>query len=468
MRSPKQSQRFPKRPLSLATLSAFGNLIFATSACPVWSQLSAPSSPEKLPGGSVLSGKSPLAPGKGAATPSASNLSQEQRQARLQAQREAQEKAEELRMTTYGVVLPTDETPLAVAFRKASDGFRDAIADYTDAHVRIQHRLKEELPEGAREKWLDRLRAANLALRAYRDAAAALYASDSTKYSGVGALLREMLISDGKSDRLDHWTGPAKVLLDAKNLADDEVLLYAGFAGLVDGDFELVKRTWTELANSQKLGPQESILLSKLDEIKASWDNELKRREEDQSKNNPQVRILTTKGEIVVELFEDDAPESVRNFIYLVEQGYYTRKPFFFVKEHLLAQTGCEKGDGKGNAGYGVKPEADSPTRRNHFRGSLGMPVGMNTDPAQGSLNFAGSQFYFTFLPLPLADERNAVFGRVLTGIEVLGLLKVVDLTDEEARKDPSLKPDTVIKAEVIRKRDHDYRPTPTVGRLPR
>ncbi len=154
--------------------------------------------------------------------------------------------------------------------------------------------------------------------------------------------------------------------------------------------------------------------------------------------------------------------------MYLVEQGYYNRKPFFFVKEHLLAQTGCEKGDGKGSAGYGVKPEADLPTRRNHFRGSLAMPVGNISDPSQGSLSFAGSQFYFSFVPLPLADERNAVFGRVISGIETIGLFKIVDMTDEETRKDHSLRIDTIIRTEVIRKRDHDYRPNPVIGRLPR
>jgi peptidylprolyl isomerase len=386
----------------------------------------------------------------------------------LRAKQQADAKAEEFRMTTYGILSPSDETPLAVAFRKASDDFRNAIADYTLSHVKIQHRLKDTLPEGARENWLEQLLRSNQALRSYREAAANLFVSDPEKYSGIGLLLREMLITDGKSDRLDHWTVPAKVLLDTKTLVTDEVLLYAGYAGLIEGDFDLVKQTWVPLESSQKLGQQESILLSRLDEIKQSWEKELQRRQEDQTKNNPQVRVLTTKGEIVVELFEDDAPETVANFMYLVEQGYYTRKPFFFVKEHLLAQTGCEKGDGKGNAGYGVKPEAELASRRSHFRGALAMPVGVNTDPSQGSTNFAGSQFYFTFVPLPLADERNAVFGRVISGIEVLGLLKIVDLTDEEARKDPSLRPDTIIKTEVIRKRDHDYRPTPVIGRLPR
>ena len=455
--------RFP----SLIAKSVLGALCFA-SCNPVWSQLSPSSSPEKLPGGSVLSGQSPLAPAKGAGVPSASKLTPEERQARLRAKQEAKDKAEELRMTTYGMISPEDQAPLAVAFKKASDNLVEAIANYSEAHARIQHRLKEDLPEGSREKWLERLRESNESLKAYRQAAATLYASDPEKYTGVGALLREMLISDGKSDRLDHWLDPAKILVQAKSLADEEVLLNAGYVGLIEGDFDFVKQTWGTLEASGKLGPQEATILSEIDEIKESWVKELARREEDKSKNNPQVRIQTTKGDIIVELFEDDAPESVKNFIYLVEQGYYTRKPFFFVKEHLLAQTGCEKGDGKGNAGFGVQAEANLPTRRSHFRGSLAMPVGVNNDPALGNVSFAGSQFYFAYLPLPPVDDRNAVFGRIISGIEVIGLFKPVDLTDEEARKDQNLRPDTVIRAQVVRKRDHEYKPTPVVGRLPR
>lgn len=457
---------------SLIAKSFLGALCFALCN-PVWSQLSPPSSPETLPGGSVPAGQSPLLPGKGttpkgAAVPSSSKLTPEERQARLLAQQESKNKAEEFRMTTYGMISPEDQSPLAVAFRKASDHFVEAIANYSLAHVRIQHRLKEALPEGSREKWLEQLREANESLKAYRQAAAELFASDPEKYAGVGALLREMLIFDGKNDRLDHWIGPAKVLVQTKTLADEEVLVNAGYVGLIEGDFEFVKQAWSTLEASQKLGPQEATILAQIDAIKDSWEKELLRREEDKSKNNPQVRIQTTKGDFIVELFEDDAPESVNNFIYLVEQGYYTRKPFFFVKEHLLAQTGCEKGDGKGSAGYGVKAEANLPTSRKHFRGSLALPVGANNDPSLGSVSFAGSQFYIAYLPLPPVDERNAVFGRIISGIEVIGLFKPVDLTDEETRKDQSIRPDTVIRAEVLRKRDHDYRPTPIIGRLPR
>jgi hypothetical protein len=68
----------------------------------------------------------------------------------LRAKQEAKDKAEELRMTTYGMISPEDQAPLAVAFKKASDNLVEAIANYSEAHARIQHRLKEDLPEGSR------------------------------------------------------------------------------------------------------------------------------------------------------------------------------------------------------------------------------------------------------------------------------------------------------------------------------
>jgi cyclophilin family peptidyl-prolyl cis-trans isomerase len=209
-------------------------------------------------------------------------------------------------------------------------------------------------------------------------------------------------------------------------------------------------------------------MLGEIPSIAESWKNELARREEDKTKNNPRVEIMTTKGTMVVELFEDDAPESVANFIYLVENGYYTRKPIFLVKQHWLAQTGCEKGDGKGSAGFTIKSEAQEPTRRSHFRGSLAVPIGFNAQTQQVDFNSGGAQFYFSFLPLPLVDGRHTVFGRIETGMEVMGMFKVLNLTDEEERKNQELRPDTIIRAKVLSKRDHEYRPTPVFGKLPR
>jgi cyclophilin family peptidyl-prolyl cis-trans isomerase len=209
-------------------------------------------------------------------------------------------------------------------------------------------------------------------------------------------------------------------------------------------------------------------MLQEMPKIQETWIAELERRKQDEAKDNPRVEFLTTKGIVEIELFEDEAPESVASFIYLVEQGYYNRKPIFLVRRHWLAQTGCEKGDGKGTAGYTISFEGNSPNHRNHFRGSLAIPLGIDTENQTIDPNSGGAQFYFSFLPLPLFDGKHAVFGRIVSGIEVLGLLKEVNLTDEEQRKDPNLQPDRVVNARVLKKRNHEYRPTPILGRLPR
>ena len=382
--------------------------------------------------------------------------------------RSAAQKAQQYRLETYGVIPPTDEAPLAVAYRQSFEAFRKASTDYAVAHFRIQYRLKETITDEMRENWLKFLEQSSKALIEYRERAVDLYESDPKKYSSVGLMLREMLTVDGELDRFDHWSRGARVLLDAKDHVDNSVLLYAGYVGFADCDFELARRAWGELANAGKLEPQEARMLDELPKIEESWKRELELREQDKSKNNPRVEILTTKGAIVVELFEDEAPESVASFIYLVENSYYTRKPFFLVKSHWLAQTGCEKGDGKGNAGFTINSEAENPNKRDHFRGSISMPVGVDPKTGEVAYNSGGSQFYFSYVPLPIVDGRHTVFGRVVSGSEVLGMLKVINLTDEEQRKNHSLKPDTIIRAKVLTKRDHAYRPTPVFGKLPR
>lgn len=425
----------------------------------VWSQEVGPSSGV----GGGIGGKT-----SGASQPSASKLTPEERQRRREAKEMAQMQAEQLRIDTYGVLPEEDQSPLAIEYRKQYAAFKNSLVEYADAHARIQYRMGEAIENVAREKWLVGLQATYRSLVRWRESIAKLYSSDPTKYQNLGLLLREMLLTDGALDRLDDWVGPVRALLEAKELVDEEVLLYAGYAGFMNCDFELVQMAWGSLSQAGKLGEQESRMLSEIPSISESWKNELARREEDKSKNNPRVEIMTTKGTMVVELFEDDAPESVANFIYLVENGYYTRKPIFLVKQHWLAQTGCEKGDGKGSAGFTIKSEAQEPTRRSHFRGSLAVPIGVNAQTQQVDVNSGGAQFYFSFLPLPLVDGRHTVFGRIESGMEVMGMFKVLNLTDEEERKNQDLRPDTIIRAKVLNKREHEYRPTPVFGKLPR
>jgi peptidyl-prolyl cis-trans isomerase A (cyclophilin A) len=107
--------------------------------------------------------------------------------------------------------------------------------------------------------------------------------------------------------------------------------------------------------------------------------------------------------------------------------------------------------DGSGGPGYTIPDEFLSPKARRHFRGSLGM---VNS----GQANSAGSRFYITLLPLPTMDGRFTVFGRVIKGQDT-----VEHIT--QGRTHPSVGPfgriipgDKIVRAEVVRKRAHEYR----------
>ncbi|MEI8210776.1 MAG: peptidylprolyl isomerase [Planctomycetota bacterium] len=422
-----------------------------------------------LPGHSLAqpansaTGKSP-----GAAMPTTSKLTPEERQKRKQARMQKEMEAEQFRVDTFGRVQDDDTNPLAVEYRQAVSEFQKGTAAFSEAHARLQYRIGEAMSEGARENWLSSLKKSFQQLVLLRNTGAQLYASDPQKYVAVGEFLREMLIADGKLDRFDRWSYAAKALLSSEVLIDEELLLYAGYVGFAECEFDLAKQAWGSLASAGKLPEVELRMLQEIPAVEKSWEKELQKLKEDESKNNPRVEFLTTKGVIEIELFEDEAPEAVANMIYLIEMGYYSRKPFFLVRQHWLAQTGCEKGDGKGTAGFTIRSEAQTQQSRSHFRGSLAVPVGVNTQTNELDINTGGAQFYFSFMPLALLNGKHTVFGRVVDGIEALGMLKVVDLTDEKVRKDPETRPDTIVSARVLRKRDHKYQPTPVLGRLPK
>jgi cyclophilin family peptidyl-prolyl cis-trans isomerase len=170
--------------------------------------------------------------------------------------------------------------------------------------------------------------------------------------------------------------------------------------------------------------------------------------EQDPAKKLPRVELTTTKGTIVLELFENEAPNTVANFISLVEAKFYDGVVFHRVLPNFMAQGGDPTGTGMGGPGYSFDCECGSkfPQARKHFRGSISM--------ANAGPNTNGSQFFLTFVPTSFLDGRHTVFGRVVDGIEVLADLQRVDPSDENA-KIPDL--DKIVEAKVLNKRDHAY-----------
>ncbi len=150
----------------------------------------------------------------------------------------------------------------------------------------------------------------------------------------------------------------------------------------------------------------------------------------------------------MLELFENEAPEAEGNLISLVEKGYYDGLTFQRVLNGFMAQGGCPDGNGMGGPGYEIYCECHGPNFRKHFRGSLSM--------AHAGRDTGGTQFFLTFIPTANLNGLHTVFGRVTEGMEVLAKLQRRDPSKSE---ELAITPDRIIKAEVVRKRDHKYLP---------
>ncbi|MDX1948277.1 MAG: peptidylprolyl isomerase [Pirellulaceae bacterium] len=191
-------------------------------------------------------------------------------------------------------------------------------------------------------------------------------------------------------------------------------------------------------ANTPEANPEEYAKL---------WEKEQELRAAEEKKDDlPRVKIKTSKGDIVVELFEDQAPETVGNFISLVEKGFYDGTPFHRVLKNFMAQGGDPKGDGTGGPGYEIFCECYKDNYRRHFRGSLSM--------AHSGRDTGGSQFFLTFRPTSHLNGKHTCFGRVIEGMDVLTKLQRID---PEAAAKPEA--DKILTAEVVRKREHPYAP---------
>jgi cyclophilin family peptidyl-prolyl cis-trans isomerase len=174
-----------------------------------------------------------------------------------------------------------------------------------------------------------------------------------------------------------------------------------------------------------------------------------RRQADAEADDRPRVRLRTSKGDVIIELFEDDAPNTVANFISLVEKGLYDGTSFHRVIGGFMAQGGDPLGNGTGGPGHAIECEVDLPTARKHFYGSLSM--------AHAGPNTGGSQFFLTFRPTEHLDGKHTVFGRVIEGFGVLPLLTRTQ--DDKGQPLQGARVDKILKAEVLRKRDHAYVP---------
>jgi len=119
----------------------------------------------------------------------------------------------------------------------------------------------------------------------------------------------------------------------------------------------------------------------------------------------------TNKGTFEIELFEDKAPVTTKNFIDLVQKGFYDGLIFHRVIDGFMIQGGDPSGNGTGGPGYTI-PDEFSKDLRHDSEGVLSM--------ANAGPNTGGSQFFITLAATPWLDGHHAVFGKVIKGMEVV------------------------------------------------
>lgn len=132
--------------------------------------------------------------------------------------------------------------------------------------------------------------------------------------------------------------------------------------------------------------------------------------------------VLEKGGEIQLEFFPEEAPNTVANFEKLANEGFYNGLTFHRVIPGFVAQGGCPRGDGTGGPGYTIKCETDTNVSK-HERGTVAM--------AHAGRDTGGSQFYICYQPQPHLDGRHTLFGRVVKGMEHVDALKPGDRMKE-------------------------------------
>jgi cyclophilin family peptidyl-prolyl cis-trans isomerase len=269
-----------------------------------------------------------------------------------------------------------------------------------------------------------------------RAAAEAAFVSGAKNKAELVDFLLETAQEDTNRGNPAEGFRVAKLLLD-HGANDRRALMLAGTAAFYADNYAETEKYFSEAEKAGLLNDEGRVVLTeaKLRAVEAKEDN------------LPRVVLKTAKGDIELELYENQAPNTVANFISLVERGYYDGLTFHRVLPGFMAQGGCPEGTGGGGPGYRIRDEVKHPDARKHLRGTLSMAKTQLPDTG-------GSQFFITFVPTAHLDGLHTAFGRVIKGMDV------VDKIAPRIPEDPSAPPgEKILAAKVIRKRDHEYKP---------
>ena len=155
-------------------------------------------------------------------------------------------------------------------------------------------------------------------------------------------------------------------------------------------------------------------------------------------KNNSKVKLETTQGDIVIELYEKEMPITTGNFKKLVQEKYYDGVIFHRVIDGFMIQGGDPTGTGMGGPGYEIKDEFTKTALDRNDRGTIAM--------ANAGPNTGGSQFFINLVNNNFLDGKHPVFGKVIEGMDVVDSIAQVE-TDGDDRPLEEVK---IISAKIM------------------
>jgi len=355
-----------------------------------------------------------------------------------------------------GFLFAAERGPRAKEFYAKHSEMNSLLAEL--AQLQIKYRTADETKRAEiQEQWKELVARGNAIEPKLIEAAEKAYAESPNADKNISDFLVALLAERVEADDYEPAAEIGRILMEHE-YPEAAAANLAGIAAFAVNDFDAAEKYFTRAAaqgfyqsppkndEKAKVGAMFAQLIP---HYKTAWEKEKNLRDRETAAGNlPRVLLKTTKGDIELELFENQAPNTVANFISLVHRGFYKDTPFHRVIKGFMAQGGDPTGSGAGGPGYALPSECYRPDHRLHFRGSLSM--------AHAGRDTGGSLFFLTFVPTPHLDRRHTVFGRMVAGIDVLAKLQRRDPADKEAPR-----ADRILEARVLRspKPARDYKP---------
>ena len=176
------------------------------------------------------------------------------------------------------------------------------------------------------------------------------------------------------------------------------------------------------------------------------------------SKKNPMATLTLEDGDqILIYLYPNKAPNTVSNFIYLANSGFYDGLTFHRVVEDFIVQGGDPNGDGTGGPGYTIEGEfADNGFSKNDIpmeEGVIAMArFSSNGESSEEAYNSAGSQFFILLSNKDSLQGQYAAFGKVFSGMNILDKLSIVEVNSKDKPRE-----DIVIRSIRVETYGADY-----------